>query len=126
MHSTRSTLPDPSHKFDLLLLADLLWLTSSLPQLLTSLTLLLSRTNPSASIYFASGSYTSPSSIASFFLAAEKEGFAWEAYEVGEEWEGDTEVKGLAGVDEAWREACSVRKRGGRVKGWRMWWARKT
>jgi len=47
---------------------------------------------------------------------------------VPEEWEGETEVKGLVEEEErlreGWREGLSVRKRGGRVRGFRMWWAR--
>ncbi|KAL7414506.1 hypothetical protein BDY24DRAFT_385444 [Mrakia frigida] len=124
----KSTLDDPEDKFDLIFLADLLWLTNSLPELLQTLFDTLSKTNPDAMIYFAAGSYTSPSSISHFFASAVSAGFVWEEFVVPEEWKGETEVKGLVEEEErlreGWREGLSVRKRGGRVRGFKMWWSK--
>jgi len=83
---------------------------------------------PFSSSDFGAGSYTSQSSISQFFDWAVAAGFVWEEFVVPEEWEGETEVKGLVEEEErlreGWREGLSVRKRGGRVRGFRMWWAR--
>lgn len=87
----RSTLPDPSAKFDLILSADNLWLHDEHTNLLTTISQSLSNTGD-ASVYFTTGHYAKRPVVDEFFTRLEGMGFAYEEIKFESVWEGEMEV----------------------------------
>lgn len=110
-----STLPPPHTHFDILILADLLWLHDEHSSLLRTISQSLS---PDGIVYITAGHYSKRWIVDSFFKQAGEMGFEKKEVEVLPRWEGKMKVW----VGEGREGELAVRKSA--VWGFKMQWAR--